>query len=122
MSTLWHRNGTDKSDNLNAILTQGDISGDPAFTSAAGDDCHIQEHVSRGQTRGVDAGLQTDMDGKRDLTAWDTTSARTNTPATGCSPTCRWCCGTDRNFLDLTWLHFMHRRCTRPCTPCTAGR
>ena len=39
--TLWNGNGANTSDNLNAILTQGDVSGAPAFLNSGGGDYHI---------------------------------------------------------------------------------
>ncbi|MBM4456964.1 MAG: hypothetical protein FJ011_04210 [Chloroflexi bacterium] len=63
VNTLWHGNGTDKDDDLNAILTQGDVTGSPAFVAAAGGDYHIAA-ASAGRDRGVDAGVRNDMDGE----------------------------------------------------------
>ncbi|MDW8319455.1 MAG: choice-of-anchor Q domain-containing protein [Anaerolineae bacterium] len=63
VNTLWHGNGTDRSDNLNAILTQGDVTGDPMFVGAAAGDYHIAE-ASAACDRGVDAGVRSDLDGQ----------------------------------------------------------
>ena len=62
VNTLWSGNGTDKSDNLNAILTQGDVTGAPAFLNAAAGDYHIGSGSAARDT-GVDAGMRSDMDG-----------------------------------------------------------
>ncbi|MCS7038169.1 MAG: right-handed parallel beta-helix repeat-containing protein, partial [Caldilineales bacterium] len=63
VNTLWHGNGTDKSDNLNAILTQSDVTGDPAFVGSAAGDYHIAA-ASAARDRGVDAGVRSDLDGE----------------------------------------------------------
>jgi hypothetical protein len=86
VNTLWHGNGTDKDDNLNAILTQGDVTGSPAFVAAAGGDYHIAA-ASAGRDRGVDAGVRNDMDGETrpfgagyDIGADEYTGQGTRTP------------------------------------------
>jgi hypothetical protein len=62
VSTLWSGNGTNTTDNLNAILTQGDTSGNPAFVNAAAGNCHIGS-ASAARDTGIDAGIRADMDG-----------------------------------------------------------
>jgi hypothetical protein len=62
VNTLWNGNGTDKSDNLNAILTQADVTGAPAFLNAVAGDYHIGSG-SVARDTGVDAGIRADMDG-----------------------------------------------------------
>jgi len=63
VNTLWHGNGTNTSDNLNAILTQGDVTGDPAFVGPAAGDYHIGS-ASAARDRGIDIGVRTDIDGQ----------------------------------------------------------
>jgi len=63
VNSLWHGNGTNTSDNLNAILTQGDVTGDPAFVGPATGDYHIGS-ASAARDRGTDVGVRTDLDGQ----------------------------------------------------------
>ena len=93
VNTLWHGNWTDKTDNLNAILTQGDVTGDPAFVSPAGGDYHIGS-ASAARDRGIDAGLRTDLDGEArpfgagyDIGADEYTGQGTRTPTPTATPT-----------------------------------
>lgn len=63
VSTLWNGNNANTSDNLTAILTQGDVNGSPAFVNAAGDDYHITAG-SAAKDAGAVVGVMTDMDGE----------------------------------------------------------
>ncbi|MCX6028536.1 MAG: hypothetical protein NT169_04435 [Chloroflexi bacterium] len=62
VSTLWSGNGANTTDNLSAILTQGDVAGAPAFLNAAAGDYHIGS-ASAARDAGVDASIRADMDG-----------------------------------------------------------
>ncbi len=93
VNTLWNGNGANTTDNLNAILTQGDVSGAPAFVNAAGNDYHITTS-SVAKDTGVNAGVTTDMDGEArpfgsgyDIGADEFTGQGTRTPTPSATPT-----------------------------------
>ena len=94
VSTLWYSNSVYVTDNLNAIQSQGDVSGSPAFANAAGNDYHLTAG-SAARDAGVNAGLTTDLDGEPrpygpgyDIGADEYTGqvARTPTPTATATP------------------------------------
>ena len=94
VNTLWNGNDANTADNLNAILTQGDVTGAPAFLNAAAGDYHIGSGSAARDT-GVDAGMRADMDGDArpfgpgpDIGAdeWTGQGTRTPTPTATTNP------------------------------------